>query len=66
MSFESIHITERRAVSPVSRFRLGKGCGWLARLIFLHLIVASALFAQVSATLSGTVTDQSGAAVFRS
>ena len=63
MSFESITSPSGTQVPPVSRFRLRKGCGGLARLIFLQLIVASALFAQVSATLSGTVTDQSGAAV---
>ncbi len=63
MSFESITLPSGAQFPPVSRFRLRKGCGGLARLIFLQLIVASALFAQVSATLSGTVTDQSGAAV---
>jgi len=38
-------------------------CGRVLQLISLLLILAPALFAQVSATLAGSVTDQSGATV---
>ena len=40
-----------------------KWCCQIVRLMFISLILAPALSAQVSATLSGTVTDQSSATV---
>lgn len=48
---------------PMPRFRARRWCGRVVRLISLFLIFAPALSAQVSATLSGIVTDQSGATI---
>ncbi len=51
------------ASRPAGRAHAGQWCGQAGRLVALALILAPALSAQVSATLSGIVTDQSGAAV---
>ena len=48
---------------PMRRFHARKGGDQVVRLIVLLLILAPASSAQVSATLAGTVTDQSGATV---
>ncbi|MGD0224551.1 MAG: carboxypeptidase-like regulatory domain-containing protein [Terriglobia bacterium] len=66
MSIESIEpLTSPSAAEapPLRRFRARAWCGRIAQVTFLCLIFASAVSAQVTANLSGTVTDQSGATV---
>ena len=61
-SIPSLPSPSPKKIDPLPS-RAGGWCGRLVRLIFLFLIFTPALSAQISATLSGTVTDQSGATV---
>ena len=66
MYFESnasLPSTRVRPAHPMRRFQARKWCGGVARLILLFVIFAPVSSAQVSATLAGAVTDQSGATV---
>ena len=53
----------RRRLSTCAGFARARGAAGIAQLAFLCLVFASALSAQVTANLSGTVTDPSGATV---
>ena len=61
-SIPSLPSPSPKKIDPLPS-RAGGWCGRLLPFIFLFLIFTPALSAQVSATLSGTVTDQSGATV---
>ena len=56
-------LTSATPFPETGRRRARQGCGSVVRLMACVLIIAPPLPAQVSASLSGTVTDQSGAAV---
>src|SRR5258708_31805886 len=61
-SIGSLQSQSRAESQPIRRrFHRRKWCDRVVRLTVLFLILTPALSAQVSATLSGTVTDQSGA-----
>ena len=61
-SIPSLPSPSPKKIDPLPS-RAGGWCGRLLPLIFLFLILTPALLAQISANLSGTVTDQSGATV---